>query len=475
MNKGPSVTATSDTRPLGEHAVVIGGGIAGLIVTHVLAGYFERVTLFERDAYPGELESRKGVPQGRHVHGVLAQGLVVLERMFPGLIEDMIAGGAVPIDWGRDLSWYYFGGYKPRLVTGTEVLLFTRPFLESHLRRRLAGRATVAVRERAEVSGLIATPDHARIVGVTVRPARSGDSQEEAEEEVKAQLVVDASGRGSRSPRWLAALGFPPPRETEIGIDVRYVSRFYRRGPDDLPGTKVLYVVPEPPHEKRGGAALPVEGDRWLVTLIGYHGEHPPADEEGFLEFARSLPAPDIHELITRLDPVSSPTAYGVPVSVRHRYDTMSRYPVGYIVVGDAVCAFNPIFAQGMTVAALEAQDLGKALDDARRRGGLDGMERRFMRREARTIFLPWRMASHEDFRFPETRGRKPLGTRMANWYVARMQRVSRQDVRVYITFLQVMHMLRSPVAMFRPDVVLRVLRGSSRSAPRGGAEGGGG
>lgn len=441
---------------LGGHAIVVGGGVAGLLAARALADDFDQVTVVERDEYPAGPESRKGVPQGRHVHGILAQGLIVLEELFPGLIAEMTADGAIPIDWGRDLRWYYFGGYKPRAVTGTRVLLFTRPFLERHLIRRLRALDNVQIRTGTSVSELLATPERERIAGVRLR--RGGVSA--PTEDLAGDLVVDASGRGSRSPKWLGALGYDPPKANEIQIDVRYTSRFYRRRSDDLVDAKVLYVVPMPPHEKRGGAALPVDGDRWLVTLWGYFGEHPPTDEDGFLEFARSLPAGDIHELIARLEPLSPPVSYGIPVSIRNRYDKMARVPDRYLVVGDAVCAFNPVFAQGMTVASLEARSLANALREARARGSLDGLGRRFLRRESRTIELPWRMASYEDFRYPETRGHRPIGTGIANWYVARMQRVSQHDVTVYRAFLQAMHMTRSPVVMFLPSVLLRVMRG---------------
>jgi 2-polyprenyl-6-methoxyphenol hydroxylase-like FAD-dependent oxidoreductase len=440
------------------HAVVVGGGVAGLLAARALANHFDRVTLFERDEYPGPLAHRRGVPQGRHVHGVLAQGLVVLDELLPGLTDEMTAGGAIPFDWGRDLQWYYFGGYKPRRETGTRVLLFTRPYLETHLVRRLQGLGNVELRVGVAVEGLLTSADRSTVTGIQVRPV-GGEL-----EDIAADLVVDASGRGSRSPRWLAALGYPAPATTEIGIDVRYVSRFYRRGPNDLPGTTVVYVVPKPPEEKRGGAALQVEGDRWLVTLWGYFAaDHPPTDDAGFLDFARSLPAPDVHQLISRLEPLTESVAYSIPVSVRHHYASMKRFPENYVLVGDAVSAFNPVFAQGMTVAALEVQKFDRTLADARRRGDLKGVGRAFMRRQARLIELPWRMAGHEDFRYPQTKGRRTFGTSLANRYSARMQKVSEHDFAVYRAFLQAMHMTRSPFVMFKPSVVLRVLRGPRR------------
>lgn len=458
------------------HAVVVGGGVAGLLAARALANHFDRVTLFERDEYPGALAHRRGVPQGRHVHGVLAQGLVVLDELLPGLTDEMTAGGAIPFDWGRDLQWYYFGGYKPRRETGTRVLLFTRPYLETHLVRRLAALDNVELRVGMAVEGLLTSADRSTITGIQVRPVADRpedvaagaleDAAADGLEDVAADLVVDASGRGSRSPRWLTALGYPAPATTEIGIGVRYVSRFYRRGPNDLPGTTVVYVVPKPPEEKRGGAALQVEGDRWLVTLWGYFAaDHPPTDDAGFLEFARSLPAPDVHQLISRLEPLTEPVAYSIPVSVRHHYASMRRFPENYLLVGDAVSAFNPVFAQGMTVAALEVQKLDRSLAEARRRGSLTGVGRAFMRREARVIELPWRMAGHEDFRYPQTTGRRTFGTGLANRYSARMQKVSEQDFTVYRAFLQAMHMTRSPFVMFKPSVMLRVLRGPRRAS----------
>lgn len=451
----------SDQSTVGSwrRAIVIGGGVAGLLAARALADHFDHVTLFERDAYPGPLSSRRGVPQGRHVHGLLARGLVALDHFFPGLTDEMVKEGAVPIDWGRDLQWYYFGGYKPRAETGTRVVLFSRPFLESHLLRRLGQLKNVELRDGTAVERLLTSEDRRRVTGVAVRAAAGGET-----EEITADLVVDASGRGSRAPRWLSEFGYPAPTSTQIRIDVSYVSRLYRRRPDDLPGTSVVYVVPQPPHEMRGGAILPVEGDRWLVTLWGYFTpNHPPTEDPAFLEFARSLPAPDVHDLLSRIEPLTDPVEFRIPQSARHNYASMKRFPERYILVGDAVSAFNPVFAQGMTVASLEAERLGTALARARRRGSLDGFVRSFMKAEARIIELPWRMASHEDFRYPETVGRRTMGTDLANRYTARMHKVSEQDLTVYRTFLEAMHMTRSPFVMFAPSMLFRVLRGPRR------------
>lgn len=445
----------SEARPW-RQAVVIGGGVAGLLAARALADHFEAVTLFERDAYPDANGSRRGVPQGRHVHAILARGLVALDRFFPGLTDEMIKGGAIPFDGGRDLQWYYFGGYRPRVETGTRVVLFTRPFLEANLLRRLRQVQNVKVRDGMAVERLLASDGGRRVSGVVVRPAEGGQA-----EEIAADLVVDAAGRGSRAARWLADLGYPEPASTQIRIDLSYVSRFYRRRPDDLPGATAVYVVPKPPHEKRGGAALPVEGDRWIVSLYGYFAQdHPPTDEAGFLEFARSLPAPDVHDLIARLEPLTAPVAYQIPKSERRDYASMKRFPERFVLVGDTVSAFNPVFAQGMTVASLEAERLGSALAHARHRASLDGFARSFMKAESRVIELPWRLAGHEDFRYPETRGRSTFGTRIANRYTARMHKVAEQDLTVYRTFIQAMHMTRSPFILFAPAILLRVLRG---------------
>ncbi len=443
-----------------SHAVVVGGSMAGLLAARVLTDHFAKVTLIERDRFPDSVENRRGVPQGPHAHGLLAEGKKIMSRLFPDLAATLIEGGSVMVDLGAEMRWHHFGGYKVQFQSGLVGLSQSRPFLEWHVRRRVLALENLECLLECDARELVASSDHTRITGVKIqRRSTRGD------ERLDAHLVVDAMGRGSPSPKWIEWLGYPKPEETVIKIGVGYASRIYRRRPGDLQGDKLLIAFPTPPRETRMGALFPIEGDRWLLTLGGWVGDHPPVDEEGFLEFARSLPAPDIYDFITRAEPLTGIVPYKFPSNLRRRYEDMVRLPEGYIVLGDALCSLNPIYAQGMTVSALEAAMLDECLREQwRRRGDLIGFPRRFFRRVAKVVDMPWMLTAGEDFRYPQVEGTRAPSTTFINWYVSKVHQVATYDRKVYGAFLKVINLIEPPTMMFRPRVLLRVLKGSLSS-----------
>ena len=435
------------------HAIVIGGSIAGLLAARVLADHFARVTLVERDRLPGDVAERRGVPQDRHLHGLQARGQEVLEALFPGLVDELVAGGATTVDTTADARWHQPGGYRARFASGLIGVTLSRPFLEGQIRRRVRALPNVAVLAEAEVTRLVASADRARVTGVVIRRGAAGAP----EETLAADLVVDAGGRGARAPAWLEALGYGRPTEERITIGVGYTTRLYRRRPGDLPGARFAVAQPTPPDERRLGALVPIEGERWLVTLGGWLGDHAPADEAGFLAFARSLPAPDIYDVIAGAEPLGEPALHKFPASLRRRYERLRRVPEGYLVLGDALCSFNPIYGQGMTVAALEALELDACLRAGE--GGPAGLPRRFYRRAARVIDGPWQLAAGGDFAYPEVAGRKAPGTDLFNRYAARVQRAATRDPEVCRALVAVTNLLAPPAALFGPRVLWRVAR----------------
>src|SRR5260221_9525061 len=260
----------------GQHAIILGASMAGLLTARVLSDHFERVTLVERDHLPEDADNRKGVPQGRHGHGVLARGLRIMEQLFPGLTAGLVAGGATPGDIARDVCWYQFGGYKLRANVGLPGILLTRPFLEAHIRQRVLGLPNVTAIQEADVQGLLPSDDRGRVLGVALQ-RRGGPP-----EQLLADLTVDATGRGAQSPKWLEALGYARPTETVVKVNVGYASRFYQRQPGDTKDALGYIIATTPPQGKRYGGMFAVEGQRWIVTLIGFLGDHAPADEAGF-------------------------------------------------------------------------------------------------------------------------------------------------------------------------------------------------
>lgn len=441
---------------MGERAVVIGGSMAGLLAARVLAVHFRRVTIVEKDDLCEGPGLRKGVPQGAHVHTLLLKGLEIVSELLPGLREALVDGGAIEADVGT-VDWYQSGVWKLRVPTGQRGLLLSRPLLEREVRRRVSSLPNVAFLWGRKTAGLLAAANCREIEGVKLE-RKTGES-----EELRADLVVDASGRGSQAPHWLAALGFPVPEQTEVESGVTYVTRVFRRvrsGAD-----RPLIIYPAPPEQRHFGVLFPVEGGRWICSLGGYLGDHPPGDEAGFLEFARGLPVGELYDAIRGAEPGGAIQRYRIPASRRRHYERVRRMPERFIVLGDALCSFNPLYAQGMTVAALEAKALGACIRE-QRKGGLRGLSHYFQRRAAKVVDDPWKLAIGEDFQYPETKGRRPFGTSVVNAYVARIHRAVAHDPEVLLAFYRVVHMLDRPVSLFRPRIALRAL------APWTGARG---
>ena len=361
---------------------------------------------------------------------------------------------------GGDARLYFGGHLMARAHSGLPLLCASRPLLEDAVRARVAATPGVDVVARCEVVGLDTSADRLRVTGARVR--RDG----RAEESLPAGLVVDAGGRGSRIPTWLAALGLPTPAEDRVKIGLGYASRVYRARPSVLGGDLGIVRAPLPPRG-RGGALAVLEGDRWMVTLIGVLGDHPPTDPAGFLDFARSLPEPDIHDAIATAVPLADPVPFRFPAGVRRRYERLPRFPERLLVVGDGFCSFNPIYGQGMTVAALEALALRDQL-----RGGRPPQPAAFHRQVARIVDAPWELAVGGDLAFPGVEGRRTPKTRLLGTYVDRLHAAAATDADLAAAFLRVAALVDPPTALMNPRIALRVLRhGLRRARSRGGSD----
>ncbi|MGY1704442.1 FAD-dependent oxidoreductase [Geodermatophilus sp. SYSU D00697] len=449
-------------------AVVIGASIAGLLAARVLAEHADRVVVLDRDALPDDAVPRGGAPQTAHPHGLLARGRRALEDLFPGLTEDLLARGAVSGDMQDDFRWVNQGVPMARGRSGLRGLMVSRPLLEREVRRRTLADPRITIRERVDVRSLL-HDSSGRVLGV------AGLDRDVAGPGIRhweATLVVDASGRQSCAPEWLAALGLEPPEEERVEVDVAYATRQYRREAAHLDGALGL-AMPGTPDNPRGGVLLAQEGDRWICGLGGILGDRPPLDPQGFEDYAASLPSSLLHEVIRSAEPLDAPRRFRFPASVRRRYERLARSPQGLLVTGDAVCSFNPVYGQGMTVASLEAL----ALRDVLRRG-LDrpSLAQEFWRACAPIVDVPWQMAAGGDRRFPGVPGPVDRRTRLLNGYVARVQRAAAVDPAVGTAFLRVANLEASPPSLMSPSVLARVARASRRrpvvvSRPRALAE----
>jgi hypothetical protein len=275
--------------------------------------------------------------------------------------------------------------------------------------------------------------------------------------------VVDASGRGSQSPVWLAALGYARPREETVKVGIGYMTRLFRRQPDQLHG-KLAAIIAACEPDWRFGAILAQEGDRWTVSLGGYLGDQVPGDESGFLEFARSLPTPEIYDVVARAEPLSPIIPYQFGANLRRHYEELNQFPDGYLVYGDAVCSFNPVYGQGMTTACAESLALRECLA-----AGPQQLARRFFRAAGRLIDIPWQIAVGSDLQHPRVEGKRPAQVRFVNWYIANLFRAARHDATLAASFLEVANLMRQPSALLDPRIALRVWRGNR--APAAAAE----
>ena len=440
------------------HALVIGGSMAGLLAARVLSKRFERVTIVERDSFPKGPQFRKGVPQSRHLHALMIRGRMISERLFPGLSEELEEAGAVLLDSASDFEWLTPAGFAPRFPSELPLLMSSRLLLEWRVRERVVALPRVNFLEKTYVTGLLPTLDGKGVAAAKLR-SRDAKGAASSQELLRADLIVDASGRNSNASKWLEALGYAPPEETYINSHLAYASRVYRR-PERFEGDwKGLNVQAVPPEVTRGGVLLPLEGDRWMVTLSGLGGDYPPTDEAGFMDFARSLRTPLLYEAIKDAEPISAISGYRDTENRRRHYEKLSRQPDNFLVTGDAACAFNPIYAQGMTIAALGAEVLEECL---RKSDDLTGLSERFQKRLAKATAGSWLLATGEDSRVRGVEGGKAsFATRLTHYYMDWVLALSLQDIGVRRTFLEVFHMLKPPTALFGPSVVAKVLRGA--------------
>ena len=437
-----------------SRAVVLGGSLAGLLAANVLAEAYTEVLVVDRDELAGVTGPRRGVPHGRHAHGLVARGHQVLEKQFPGLMAGMEADGIRPGDFSGDIRWYFNGMRLRPAHTSLVSVPCTRPLIEKHVREKVAKVRNVRFLEQYDVVGLEATHGAGRITGARVQ-RRDGASGPEV---LRADLVIDATGRGSRTPAWLDELGYSRPVEDRVKVDLAYTTRHYRV-PSDPFGNDIAIIAAATPSHPRGAFyyRLPGGDGRVELSLTGVLGDYPPADPDGFLNFARSLPVPEIYRSVSESEPLDDPVMFRFPASVRRRYELLGRFPEGLLVMGDAVCSFNPVYAQGMTVAAIESLILAQQLRK-------DSVPRpqEFFQQIARQIDSPWEFAATADLGYAGVEGHRTAKVRMINAYIGQLQRAAVHDATLTTAFIRVAGLIDKPTALLHPGKVLRVLRHSN-------------
>lgn len=433
-----------------EHAVVVGGSLAGLLTARILIDHFARVTLIERDRFPEQPGFRPGTPQSRHLHVLWTKGLEIIEDLFPGIEAELQAAGVPELRIPRDVLWLTAAGWRRRFDVA-KMLTFSRPLLDWTILRRLAPRLTVL--DHHEITGLIPAGGHSQyqnVAGVKVREAGTNAIGEP----LAADLVVDACGRSSRGPEWLARLGYPFPQETKVDPLLGYATRYYAIPEGWDPGWKALYLQADPPITQRTGGLFPQEGGRWICSLSGAGRDYGPTADKAFVTFARGLRSPVLYEAIRDAEPLTPITGFRRTENYRRHYERFPDWPDGFVAVGDAVCAFNPIYGQGMSVAALQAVVLDEMLN-----GDPDGWAQRFQQAVKQCGEGAWLIATGEDFRYEQTEGAPARRyNRILNRYVDRVVAAANVDPHVCAALLDVLALASGPPSLFRPAVLRRTL-----------------
>jgi 2-polyprenyl-6-methoxyphenol hydroxylase-like FAD-dependent oxidoreductase len=438
---------------VGKKAVVIGAGMGGLTAAGALADFFDQVIVLERDTLPSEPVHRAGTPQGRHVHGLLLSGQRALSELFTGFEQDLAQAGAVPLRVGFDVRMER-PGYDPFPQRDLGFLSYavSRPTIEYVVRRRVEGRENITLRHHCRVEKLLASPNGEMVSGVRF------ENDNGASETIATDFVVDASGTGALTLDLLQSTGRPLPEETTIGIDLGYATCVFAIPDDASTDWKGVMTFGQAPHDSRGGLMLPLEGNRWMATIGGRHGDVPPGDAEGFLTYARALRTPTISNAISQAKRLNGVARYGFPESVRRHFERLDAFPRGLLPIGDAICRFNPVYGQGMSVAALEACLLQRLLE---RLGGdsnpIAGLAPTFFAEVQTLIETPWSVAIL-DFVFPDTRGQRPADFETTLKFGIALTRLAAEDPAVHKLTAEVQNLLRPRSAYRDPALVQRLL-----------------
>ncbi|MDG9702069.1 FAD-dependent oxidoreductase [Streptomyces sp. DH37] len=441
------------------HAVVLGGGLAGTLAAAALARHVDEVTVVERDVMPDGPEPRRGVPQARHSHLLWCGGARAIEALLPGTTEALLAAGAHRVGLPSGLVLLTAHGWMPRWPETHFMISSSRDLLDSTVRRQVLGRPGVTLRQGVRAVGPVGTAE--RITGVRVRDERSGETFV-----LEADFVVDATGRASRADRWLAGLGLPAVREETVDSGLAYATRVFRAPPaagKDFP-VITLQADPRDGQPGRGAALLPIEGDRWLVTLSGTRGGEPPTDEERFHAFARGLRSPVVAELIEDAEPLTPVHGSHGTANRRRYFERLDPWPDGFAVLGDAVAAYNPVYGQGMSVLAHGAVLLDRILG---RHGLRPGTARRVQRAVAGPVDGAWQTAVGQDVQFPDVAGPSPSAVdRLLLRYLDRLVRTATSRPAAAEAFLEAITLSGPMTRLVGPKALLTTLLGPRRPAP---------
>lgn len=451
-------------------AFVIGASMAGMMAARALSNHYAKVLILERDPKPKpEADARttpaKGVPQSDHLHILLDSGLQAIEHYFPGIIQDMLKTEAQTVAMASELHWFQHGAWKIQARNGPVSYTQHRRSLDKHIRARLEQLPNIQFIYDCTVEGVLWDSQGENIAGVNIVQKSGATSQ------LDADMLIDASGKGSRMLEWLNAAPyeaserghanppwnkFPAPPRDLLPINLCYVSRIYQK-PTSLPEWKALAISPLP-QLPRGGVLMPIDASHWLVTLFGYCGEHPSTSPEAFLEFAKTLAIPDLYNAIAQATPLTEPVKFRYPQSVRQRLDKVQDFPGGVLLIGDAMCSLDPVFGQGMTLACKEAVLLDTLLKSLGNAGSLQNLRKKYFKQARKVINDAWIITEGEVLRFGKMPGKRTLKVRITQWYTGHVFQLCTEHEDIYLDLIDLIHLKCGPERLMRPAILVRVL-----------------
>nr|WP_026682126.1 FAD-dependent monooxygenase [Priestia megaterium] len=427
-----------------KSAIVIGGSVAGKLAAKALSRYCQKVIILEAGPNWEEKTPRKRVPQTYHPHVLLKGGEEAIEELFPCFLDNLIADGGIINNFTRDLKWHHFGFWKQRFTGELVMVQQSRPLLEWHLLQRINQVENIEVKYETRVEQLLANERYSKVTGVKVKYL-----QTQEEESITADLVVDASGFGSRNMEWLKPFRIHV-KEEKIAIKLFYATQYFRLQQEEEMDWCNLLISPSFPENPYGAFIQSVEGGRFSITFSGYANEQPPKTEKAFHAYAKKIPVPDVAQFLEKTQPISEINIHKIPYQVWRRFD-LANVPAGLLVVGDAHCRFDPVFGQGISVAAMEALALQSCLADQE---NMDHkFNKAFHRRIAKLISTPWDMATTEVLRHPDIKGERSIILPFKQWYTRKIYELSAIDPDIYLRLVKVMNLLQPPMHLFHPTV----------------------
>ncbi|WP_141540415.1 glutamate synthase [Bacillus cereus] len=433
-----------------EKAIVIGGSMAGKLAAKALSDFFKEVIILEAGEEWNEKSPRKRVPQSHHPHVLLKGGEVAIEKLFPSIMTQLKEDGGIVNNFTGELRWHHFGVWKQPFTGELNAVQQSRPMLEWHIQKRMSQVNNITTKYETMVEQLLIDTHRNKISGVKTKCLITG-----MKKDLQADLVVDTSGFSSKNIEWLGTQGIEV-KEEKVWIQLFYATRVFRLKKNKRPDWCNLLISPSFPENPYGAFIQTIEDNQYFVTFSGYANEKAPKTDEEFFAFAHKLLAPDFIHFLEQAEPITDIKVHRIPYQVRRRFDIVKNMPEGFLVIGDAHCRFDPVFGQGISVAAMEAEELqmclkkGKALEK--------GFTRGFYKRISKIIKTPWEMATTEAFRHPKIKGEKSFIQPFQQWYTKKIYQLSANNPDIYIRLVRVMNLMRSPLHLFHPKVWFAIL-----------------